>query len=290
MFLFRMRIRVLPLVLLLLAAAGLQGCSRADEGFPALAAAPDPAQAQQFEKLNRLADELYRQSGIGDLAPARDKLQTLGRFITGVSFEGAASVEGVNALTETVTEANRRFNAARISPEGAVKAAAKLKLAADALSHPNEPIWMQYYKLFAEDTRLLEAALNGNSIKDAQSRFQSIQDRYDTIRPAVWISRTPSEGEKMDSILRTLGSRLQSSGTKAENLLSLTKQWKEALDELFRKQGDRTAYLPVAQPDDPFKWSLTIGSLIISVLGYAAWRMFQSDRNLVRRPRRTDDR
>lgn len=278
-----------PLLLILLAVilTGLIGCGRPQAGAET-SPTPDTETVRKLEELNKTADELYRLSTSGAFMEAREQLNRFGEQVTSTSFAGVAGIEGVDVLTDTVVEAKRLFNAARLDPDQCVKAAAKLKLAADALTHRNQPMWLQYYKVLSEDTKQFDYAVAAGKQAEAAAAFKRLKDHYDTIRPAVWLSRKPEEGEKMDSLLTFFTKYTASGGFSQEVLQSGILQWKEALDALFRKTGDRTAYVPIIQPDRPVMWTLSIGSVIIAVLMFAAWRMFDTDRNTVRRPRRLD--
>lgn len=276
-------------LLLLLALAGtilgVLGCGKArpaeENRYPAVT---DPGRQQQLEELNKMADELYRNAATGALAEARGLLVRFGEQVASISFSGVASVEGVDALTDAVVEAKKQYNAVQMNPDLCVKAAARLKLAADALTHPNQPMWLQYYKVLAEDTKLFEYTVTTGRQQEAISRLGQLKDHYDTIRPSVWISRRPEEAEQMDSLLVFFTKYTDAGSFRQEVLHSGIGQWREVLDGLFRKSGDRTAYMPGIEPDRPVLWTFTVGSLIVAVLIFAAWRMFQSERSLIRRP------
>jgi len=282
----KIRNRRKTVLTLLVASAVLQGCGNTERANEPLAVSVDAVQAQKLEELHRTADEFYREASEGDYVTAREKLIQFSTMVTSVSFEGVTSVEGVDQLTRTVVQAKRDFNSVKASPDHAMQSAAKLKLAADALTHPNQPMWLQYYKVLSDDTRLLEEALMKKNGKEAAVSLARLIEHYDTIRPAVWISRAPEEGEKMDSLLTFFQGELKEDARTYDKITPVIPQWKEALDELFRRSQDKTAYIPVAQPDDPIRWSLTIGSVILAALGYSAWKMFQSERNYVKTARR----
>lgn len=279
--------RWLAIAAICLLAASVQGCGLKHGNEPKTVSAT-PQQTEKLEQLHALADELYKRTNEGEFIKARQKLLELGDLVAAMSFNGITTIEGVDALTDTVVEAKREFNAVGLSPDSALKAAARLRLAADALTHPNEPVWLQYYKILKEDTRLLQAYLSKSNGKEAAAQYARLKDHYDTIRPSVWISKAPEEAEKLDSLFTFLRNQLQAKEIRYADTADGLKQLDDALNELFRKSDDRTAYIPIAQPDEPVKWSLTIGSLIILILGYVAWRMFVSERNLIRSPRKDD--
>ncbi|MDF2924408.1 MAG: hypothetical protein K0R57_3322 [Paenibacillaceae bacterium] len=266
-----------------------QGCGRKEDSV-AQPAAPSHVVQKQLEELNRTADELYRLATTGEYVKSREALTRFGEQAAAASYAGATGVEGVDALFDAVVDAKRQFNAVRPDPAGMVKASARLKLAADALTHPKQPMWLQYGQLLRKDTEQLALSVDKGDKKEASAQFVKLKDHYETIRPAVWISRSPEEGEKMDSLLVFLGKYTGADSLEQEVLSAGIKQWQEALDALFSGDEDHTAYMPFVEPDEPILWTVTIGSLIVGVLGFSAWRMLQWERSRMRvpRPRRAE--
>lgn len=275
----------LALLMLILsgAAALLQGCGQKDA--VATNQVLEAAAPKQLEELNRTADELYKRTAAGQFEEARAVLEKLGNQVAASSFGGVTGVEGVNALSDAVVEAKRQLNAVQLDPKKSVRAAAALKLATDALTHKQQPMWLQYDNLLSQDTAQLEKAVNAGNKADVKTRFAGLKEHYDTIRPAVWISRTPQMGEMMDSLLKFFGKYTEPDSFQKDVLLTGIGQWKEALKSLFRNESDRTAYMPIVEPDRPVLWTATVGSLIAAVLAYAGWRMFKAERDTVRPPR-----
>lgn len=279
---------VLLLLMLAVVMVWAAGCAMLEEKGEQVAPAVDPDRQMKLEELNRTADELYEHTTAGSFLGAREKLILLGEQAAAISFTGITGIEGVDALTDAIVEAKRVFNAVRLDPSECVRMAAVLKLAADTLTHPNQPMWLQYYKVLSEDTRQFDYAVASGKQAEALAALGHMKEHYGTIRSAVWISRQPEEAERMDSLLAFFTKYTEAGSFRQEVLTSGLEQWREALQALFRKNGDRTAYMPGIQPDRPVLWTFTVGSFIIAVLMFSAWRMFVSDRDSVRKPRRVD--
>jgi len=268
---------LLPLLLALGLAAGCSGAGVAGAG----AAKADPEQVKNVEQLNRTADDMYKMALAGQVSEARGKLLLLGEQITQIRFDGITSVEGMNALTESVTQAKRVFNAVRFSPEAGQVAVAKIRLATDALTHANQPMWMQYYKVLQNDIGALDQAVKAGQQPAAWSGYETLSQHVAVIRPALLISRPPSDVEKLDSLLTALRGGLRAEPLPQAQLEDGIEHLQRTVDELFMKKTEATAYLPMTDPKQPIVWSLGIGLIIVSVLSYVGWRMFRSGRNTV---------
>lgn len=276
----------IPLVLLgLVLVLVLGGCRQERDESLQRMQAPEAAASASLEALNARADELYKFAAAGQFLEARQALEQFGELAASASYAGVTGVEGVNALTDAVLDAKRQLNAVRLNPEKIVHSAVRLKLAADALTHKKQPMWLQYYKVLNADTVSLDEAVAGNSRTAALAAFGAIQEHYDAIRPAVRISRAPEEGERMESLLTFFTGHLEPSVLQRETLAGGIRQWRDSLDSLFRKNGDQSVFLPVAEPDQPLLWTLVIGLLTAGVLSLAGWRMIRVERDAVRPPR-----
>lgn len=285
MFVSRNRRKLLLLLLICICwLLVLSGCGQEAADKPSLQV-PGEATLKQMEELNRTADELYRLATTEQYEKARESVIRFGEQVAASTFSGITGVEGIDALSDTVVEAKKQFNAVRPDKSGMVKAAAQLKLTSDALTHPKQPMWLQYEKVLAADADGLARAVSTGDQPGAEAAAAKLKEHYSMIRPAVWVSRQPEVGEQMDSLLAFFTKYTQAPHFQQDVLGPGVEQWKEAVHSLFHSAGDRTAYLPLIQPDQPILWTFTVGSLIVTVLGYSAWRMFHTDRSVVKLPR-----
>lgn len=241
----------------------------------------DPEQIKRVEFLNQIADELYKQTMDGQVLEARNKLMQMSDQIPKIQFEGITSVEGLNALTETITQAKRVYNAASYSPEEAQMAVAKIRLATDALTHKNQPMWLQYHKVLQNDKTALLDAVNAGNQKEAIASFSNLSQHIAIIHPSLLISREPAAVERLDSLLTFLRKNVNSQPMATRQLISGLDQLGQIVDELFMKNKEAIAFVPIADPRHPIIWSAGIGLIIVSVLTFVGWRMYKSGRHIV---------
>ncbi|GAA3405113.1 sporulation protein YpjB [Paenibacillus hodogayensis] len=237
-----------------------------------------PEQLRQAAQLNAAADELYRYMMDGDIEKARDKLEQLGSKMTEIRFEGMTSVEGVSALSETIVQAKRVLQSVHVTPEEGQAAVAKIRLATDALTHANQPMWLQYYKGMKEAADQLGQAVQLRDRGTAAKQLEELQFRYNTIRPSLLISRQPFQVEKMDSLMAFMRGRLSGAESDLQQLGGALEHLRLTLDELFQRT-DRSAYVPMVEPEVPMASVVLLGSVIVAILSFAAWRIFDFERN-----------
>ncbi|MDF2662179.1 MAG: sporulation protein YpjB [Paenibacillus sp.] len=256
----------------LLGIALLTGCGKEKSAGPGQTATAE--QLRQVERLNDTADEMYRFVMDGNIDKARDKLDEVGNKLTQIRFDGITSVEGVGALSNAIVQAKRSFQAVNVSEEEVKGAAAKIRLATDALTHANQPMWLQYYKSMKETARQLEAAVQKKDKQEASAKLDQLHERYEIIRPSLLISRQPFEVEKVDSLFAFLRSQLSKPELDTKLAGGGIDQFHLTLDALFGRQ-DKAAFIPVDDSPVPLPSVMAIGSVIIAVLAFAAWRIFK---------------
>ncbi|NEN82057.1 sporulation protein YpjB [Paenibacillus elgii] len=261
------------------------GCGEGEGANEMSAAKPSAEQVQKTELLGRTAEELYQKAKQGHVSGSLMALQQLSDQIPKIRFEGLTSIEGMNALTRAVTDAKRVFNAASFKPEEGMVAAAKIRLAADALSHPHTPLWLQYDKLLSDDVDLLEKAATDKNRAEVRKGAALLEQHIGIIRPSLLISRNPADVEKLDSLATFIKLQAQGEGELYRNVLNAVPPLRGLLDKLFLKR-ETTAYLPYPEQQNPILWIVTLGSVILASLGFAAWRLSKKNGGLVpvRRP------
>ncbi|MDQ0192962.1 sporulation protein YpjB [Paenibacillus wynnii] len=230
-------------------------------------------------QLEQAAETLYGHVLEGDVTKVRQETEDISRLFVSSSFEGLTSVEGINALSGVIIDLKAAVAGVEVSPERWESAAAKLRLAANSLNHPRQPIWTQYYKLIREDLNNMEKSSTLNDVTAWKAALQRLQSRYDTIRPAVIISRPAEEVNAFDSWLSYAAGAISSSQPlDRARLLEIVSYGQEAVRVLFGKEKDEPALsLPMA-PEEYGIWAMLAACFIIGALVYTGYRKYRADK------------
>ncbi|MHA6530943.1 sporulation protein YpjB [Paenibacillus sp. BAC0078] len=247
-------------------------------GTTAGSVAPPLTAKNAAQKLEESAEALYGYVEEGDVVKAREESGKISQIFISSSFEGLTSVEGVNALSSVIIDLKGTLAAAQISPQKWEAAAARLRLAVNSLNHPRQPMWLQYYKLIREDLNDMEQSAATNDLKGWQTALDRLQGRYDNIRPAVIISRTPESVNAFDSWLSyAAGIPSSSQPIQRARLLEIISYGQDAARVLFGKERNEPALtLPLA-PQGYSIWGLLAGGFIIASLVYVAYRKYRGE-------------
>lgn len=228
------------------------------------------------QRLEQAAEALYAYVLEGDVVKARQESEAVSQIFISSSFEGLTSVEGINALSTVIMDMKSAVAAVEPSPQRWEAAAARLRLAANSLNHPRQPMWLQYYKLVREDLNDMEQSAAANDLKSWKAALARLQSRYDNIRPAVIISRPPEAVNTFDSwISYAQGTATSAQPVERARLLEIVSYGQDAARVMFGKERDEPALsLPLA-PQQYGTWGLLAGAFILTVLAYAAYRKYR---------------
>lgn len=268
------------LPLLLLADGVMAAASPAEKQSSGPAPVPvsqlsDEERGDKLKQLEAAAEALYGHMQQGHAEEAHAEMERLIAALEGVSFKGLTSVEGIHALAESIMDVRETLARAEIVPEEWTHSSAILRLAVNSLLHKDKGLWLQYYKVMADDMQQMNNARMGGQSEKLQTAFQNLQQHYETIRPAAAIRRDPSAVDRFDSWM-SYAERLSSDRPVDETALKqAVRQGESALKALFGRKGE-PVFLPIAGYENPWYWSGLIGLWIVLALGYTGLRKYRA--------------
>lgn len=235
----------------------------------------EPGRAEKLRMLDEVAATLYRAAKAGQPAEAKAELERFADLMTRFSYSGVTSLEGLNALTSLVAESREVYNRVQFNEREALLAAAKLRLAADALSHKEKPLWLEYRGTFEQDAKQLRDAVSKGRQEEARQALQVFYDHYLIIRPAVLISRSTEMAEKIDSWFIFMNGLVSASDYDAALAKEGADNTDRLIEELFR-EGDLSALAGPGETGTPALWAAMVCGAIVSVLVYVGYRKYKA--------------
>lgn len=265
----------------LFAAAGCGTETREPTEAPAEKAATD-AQRQSMRVMDETAERAYRSAQAGDLEEARSSIAQLAVLTTKLNYDAIATVEGMEAVAGAVTSAMRALNAVSPDAPTVLQKVAGARLAVDALSHRQQPMWLTFRSPLAEDLKRLSDAAATKDDPAASLALAAWRGHAELVRAAIVVSRGVQEATKLDSMTIFLTNGLREADW--ESIRQAMPQLRTSLDELFEEEHRETVspLIPTAEPPHPALWSFGLGSFIVTVLGYVAWRKYRAEQGVVR--------
>lgn len=237
-------------------------------------------QEQKLAQFEQITETLYRDMQDINLTDAPKQMELLIDSLEGLSFQGLTSVEGIHALAEVIMDTRGTLAEVNVDPEAWARSSAKLRLAVNSLTHQDKALWMQYYKVLADDLAGMTKSRAEGKRTALREYFLSLQSHYDIVRPALIIRRQPSEVNKFDSWLSYMGQISKDASTDDASLTTSLEQGEAALKELFGRKGADPVFLPITGYRNPWSWTLLIGGWILLALVYTGLRKYQAYQNV----------
>jgi sporulation protein YpjB len=238
---------------------------------------PKPAShVKEIEELDRAAAMLYRDVTDGNIEKARADVAEVSRWFSTGQVQTALSVEGIHALSGSILEVQQATQSVQASPDEWVKAAANLRLAADALAHPREPLWQQYYKILREDVSGLNSQFAKGNMKGFAAGVVVLEDHYETIRTAALISGKTTEVVRSDSWISYVKGLGSQQNPNASAIRGALEQGNPTFNALFGREKDATALAPFIPRESERRAELAIGLIVLLALAYAGYRKYRA--------------
>nr|WP_246020978.1 sporulation protein YpjB [Paenibacillus lentus] len=245
---------------------------------------------ERLRSLEAATERLYHAMQQVNTSTVHQEMDQLIRALEGLSFKGLTSVDGIHALAECIMDTRESINQVKLSPEAWMETSARLRLAVNSLTHKQNALWRQYYKVMFSNLQDMGKARSGGNRTEFKEALQSLQANYELIRPAAIIQREPSDVRKFDSWLSYIV-RLGNEATWDEGALKeAISQGAPLLQELFERRGNEPVFLPLIGSRSPWYWSALIGGWIMLALTYTGMRKYQAEQAVssVRRPKGND--
>ncbi|WP_256757322.1 sporulation protein YpjB [Cohnella sp. WQ 127256] len=239
-----------------------------------------------YNRFLAATETLYIAVNKGDLEQSLRDLQEIEQQFLLLPMKEIATVEGIQALAHSITEMKRITAAVKPDMLKWKSGAAELRLAADALVHPNAPIWYRYRAILQEDivkinesiSQISQNAAASGSVSDAvHEAYNLLSEHYRVIRTAVILQSEPWKVEWSDSVLRYAGRIYDAKSPNVQLLQSTIAPLKEAMENLFpfNKEVSTTIVTPIGVAPPSWGWSAMMGSFIVTILTWVGWRRYR---------------
>lgn len=250
-----------------------------------LSSAEVSSRRSAYDSFLKTAETLYRAVNEGDMQAALDSLKVMERRLLDLPMTGVTSVEGLQALATDFSQMKRTAAAIKPDQRKWEEGAASLRLAADALAHPDNPLWHRYRAVMKEQLSLLEQAIGAAEPSAASvsgrpdlEALDQVGGSYRVIRTAALLTSSPEAVDRSDSVLRYADKVLRAEPVNRKLAAEALGPLREAIEALFPASKETTVPVPpFAAP--PWGWTAMMGSFIVTVLTWVGWLRYRIDRN-----------
>lgn len=239
----------------------------------------DDSWRQKSEDWLQIADLVVLYVEKGKYLEARKQIAELSREFSKSNLSTKElNIEAIHILSDELVRMEHRLNQVVVSnPEELQREAIRLKLAFDAVSHPNQPLWKQYYQPIKQKIAQFHQAEKNQDRKGMTQAIQALVQEYQLIRSAIVVSKKPETITKLDSLVRFLEEQ-----KKVKLQVVGVKRFEQVIDPLFfgSDQDVLSAYQPYvgAGVEMIIIW---ICFWITAIFAYVSWKKYQTKKQEV---------
>lgn len=224
--------------------------------------------AQNWQRLDGYAEQLYQQSVKGDIVFALDTVNKMEQLLIGAGMFDRMAVEKIEAITDTFIAVKGELHRAQLQQQPLIHVTSKLRLVMDAVTHPKKAMWLQYEQVLQQEMADMLQAANKT---EWDQRSRAWVTHVDRILPAVMIQRSVETVEMIRSLMalveQTYTSKIDMEQAKSA-LRDAEDMWMTAL---FGKRGDAPTWTTVGEFGLPWKFIMWIGCIVSVSLAYVGY-------------------
>ncbi|MHA7963482.1 sporulation protein YpjB [Paenibacillus sp. CAU 1782] len=243
----------------------------------------------QLQVMNNTASDLYAAALSNERHLAYNRLMKLKQQTEAGMLRGFGTEAGWVALDNEMTETEALLLSG--SPSRAwAEGAARIALAADAMSSGSGGLWLQYEKLLEDDLAAIRKAWKrsaGDPAAAAAARLNSFSAHAGRIAPAALMAGSAQATEQLLRSISEAAALLDAkmAGTADERRLQLAVEaafvsMENASSAMFEGEAYRSSVQPIsasAGRPDVMQWALFLGTLISAVLTWTGWRKYKQN-------------
>lgn len=234
---------------------------------------------EELRELDQLAEELLTSTKKGDYDFAREHMQLLAQRFPNQVLPAAIRLESLNALTETILAAKQQFLTPQVQEEKLLWHAIQVRLAMDALTHPNQPMWREYQTSFFQQLQqMMEAAVE----RKGEELRHLLDDNYQlflAIRPAMGVQISEKLMTRISSAYGSILKELRSQSLDWLIIRDALRELNGAMQEVFLGE-DKSASGDLMAPGSPFSLIVSITAFVTLALTYVGWKKYVAEHRL----------
>ena len=181
-------------------------------------------------------------------------------------------VAEIQLLSSVILQLEKQLNHVSPDPTKTLDAAKRLRIAFDALSHPHQPLWQQFYQPLQQKIQHYKEILSSSSDQGAmQQEWTSIRHDFFLLWPGLVLGKSQMTVEKVDSLLKKI--------EKTSNLQQ-KREYVQLLANMLRPLffGSEQEVIALVNPVQAISLQLMITILscfILLILSYVSWKRYK---------------
>ncbi|WP_445492215.1 sporulation protein YpjB [Niallia sp. 03133] len=250
---------VLVMLLMLLAPISLSVYADADQNAP-------------IDELDSLSDEALQLVKSARYEDAKKILEYFSNQFSNVAVkQNPFTMDELRIVTTAHDEAVEATTNASMDMNERVNTVTKFRLAVDALSSGQQPLWTQMEDPVMTAYNEMEAAAQNGNKQVFEEKMEAFLSLYDIIYPSLKLDVATGQFQNLNALVQFISKyRLQvyNSSGQQDELTALHGELEDVFNQVYEDDADPSLWWVI----------ISTGSIIILTLSYVGWRKYLGDK------------
>lgn len=239
--------------------------------------------AKELDELDTLSDEVLQLVRSERYEDAKKILDYFSNQFSSVSVNGSPfTVDERRILTGTHDEAVEAITNQSIKNDERINSVTKFRLAVDAVSSGEQPLWTQMEEPVMSTYREMKNAILLDDKEKFDEKLDSFLSLYQIIYPSLKLDVSAAQFQELNSLVEFMNTyRLQVFNQQGdlEEVTQLESELQDVFNQLYEDEADPSLWWVI----------ISTGSIIILTLSYVGWRKYLGDKAEKRKTKQKRD-
>jgi len=236
-----------------------------------------PIEEKQLAALDQIAHELLSYAKKGDFEGAQQRIKELADRFPNQQLPVPIRIESLNAVTQSILAAKKSFASTNVSEQQLLWHATQVRVAIDALTHMNQPMWRSYYPSLANQVQNLQQSAVERNFFQFREQFDENYRLFLAIKPAMSIQLPEEQMSSLANAYDVIYKEMRNTKMDWQVVREALRDLNGSMQLAFVGAEESTFARLMMRPDSPLVMLLSVAIALLIALSYAAWKKYDGE-------------
>lgn len=227
----------------------------------------------EWEQIDQLSGELYTLTKNHEFAKANAVLDRLGEQLANAREKQRITLEGAEVVAQSIKNGKQAFSAMNPNEDRLLWHALQIRLAVDALTHGNQPMWKQYYSAYSAQIKQMQDYASEQTPDKLYEVFDNHYQLFKTLEPAMQVSVSLERVQMIQSVYKSIITEARKDFPNWDEMNFTIQQLQMTADEVFWG-NDTSTFARYIHQNSPYLLISSIAAFVVVTLAYVAWKKY----------------
>lgn len=236
-----------------------------------------PVEEKQLAELDQIAQQLLNHVKKGDLEGAKERIDLLALRFPNQHLPIPIRIDTLNAVTQSILAAKQSIHAPSENEQHLLWHATRVRIAIDALTNGQQPMWRSYYPSFITQVQTLQQAAVERDFDAFREQFEENYRLFLAIKPAMSIQLAEAKMTAITSTYERISKEIRQVDKDWQIVREALRNLNNEMEDAFVGGEKSTFTRLMLRPDSPLLITTSISIAIILALSYVAYRKYEGE-------------